>query len=75
MEWQWRSSELDLKGAETHLLLLIEVREDGKSSFAPELGAADDDGLAGRDGNVQVSGVGLAHLKKTANTNYSIDTQ
>lgn len=45
------------------LLLLVEVREHGESSFASELGASYDDGLAGRDGNVQVSGIGLAHLK------------
>lgn len=53
---------------------MIEVREDGKSSFAPELGAADDDGLAGRDGNVQVSGVGLAHLKKKQQTQITVST-
>lgn len=47
---------------------MIEVCEHGKSSFASELGAANDDGLAGCDGNVQVSGVGLTNLTKTANT-------
>lgn len=57
-----------------HLLFLIEVREDGKSSFAPELGASDDDGLAGRDGNVQVSGVGLTHLNEQQ-TQVTHDTQ
>lgn len=54
----------------TNLLFLIEVCEHGKTSFAPELGAANNDGLAGRDGNVQVSGVGLTHLNNTANTDY-----
>lgn len=59
-----RFKRVKKKHTHTHLLLLIEVCEHGKSSFAPELGASNDDGLARRDGDVQVSGVGLTHLKK-----------
>lgn len=35
-----------------YLLLLVEICEHRKASFASELGAAHDDGLTGCDGNI-----------------------
>ena len=51
-------SEGDLQ----YLLLLVEVREHWETPLAPELGAPHDDGLVGRNGDVQVPRIRLAHL-------------
>ena len=55
----------DIEGDLRYLLLLVEVREHGETALAAKLGAPHDDGFVGRDGDVQVSRIRLAHLGHT----------
>lgn len=47
----------------SYLLLLVEICEDRKASFASELGTPHNYGFTGRDGNIQVSGICLTNLQ------------
>lgn len=61
-----------------YLLLLVEVSQDWKASFAPELGTAHNDGLTGRDGDVQVTWIRLTNLTRKAckhTSHYSVPKQ
>lgn len=50
-----------------YLLLLVEISEDRKASFASELGAPHNDRFTGGDRNIEVPWICLTHLKKVTN--------
>lgn len=52
-----------------YLLLLVEISEDRKASFASELGASHNDRLTGGDRNIEVPWICLTHLKKSHKQN------